>query len=243
MSAFNQLIQIIKSRLTNSQRPASRKDSQKGREFIEVGFHDDEYLLRLVDNLIAPCDWFIETGTNVGSTLAYVARTYPDVQCLSCEPEVEAFKEAQKNTNPHSNVTIYNEDSQSFIERLESDYSFLFSHEVLFWVDAHGFGFDWPLREEVAFISSHFQQGYVLIDDFKVPENEEFGYDVYEDQECSMDYVEDVIDDDWNYRLYYPDYTEHTSPHHPLRGWGLFAFGNDLLELPNEVGDLVYLAE
>jgi len=211
-----------------------------GRDFKEVGFHGDQYLLALVDRLTDDCEWFVETGTNVGSTLAYVARTYPGVECLSCEPDPEAFERAQKNTSSFSNATVFPETSQAFMERLETEYSHLFSENALFWVDAHGFGFEWPLREEVSFISSHFERGYMLIDDFRVPRHEEFGYDNYEGQECTMRYIEDVIDEGWDYQLYYPDYTEHTSSHHPLRGWGLFVFGEAQKDFPDEVADFVY---
>lgn len=218
-------------------------EPNKGRELHDIGFHGDDYLLCLVDHLMDSCTWFVETGTNVGSTLAYVARNYPDVKCFSCEPDVEAFERACENTSAFSNVTLFNEGSQSFMKRLETDYPFLFSEDVLLWIDAHGFGFEWPIREEVKFVSSYFKNGYMLVDDFRVPRHGEFGYDSYEGQECSMRYIEDVIDDEWEYQLYYPDYTEHTSSHHPLRGWGLFAFGEDRTNLSDEIASFVYQAE
>jgi hypothetical protein len=112
--------------------------------------------------------------------------------------------------------------------RLRQDYADVFDEEkALFWLDAHGHGFDWPLRQEVEFVSSNIKHGYVLIDDFKVPGVEAFGYSAYDGQVCSRDYIKEAMDRSWPHRLYYPDYTEHTSAHHPLRGWGLFAVGPD----------------
>jgi hypothetical protein len=224
----------------------SNTDGTREQDFFEVGFHGDEYLLTLVDHLIDRCDWFVETGTNVGSTLAYVGRTYPDVQCISCEPDSDAAGHAKSHTENLSNVQVFEESAQTFLDRLDRTYDPLFSADrTLFWVDAHGYGFQWPLREEIAFLSERLERGYVLIDDFKVPGREEFGYGAYEDQVCSYEYIRDDIAEGWEHTLYYPGYTEHTSDHHPLRGWGLFAVGEDktLQSLPKEVRTSVLPAE
>jgi hypothetical protein len=51
------------------------------------GFHGDRFLLRLVDLLAPRAETFLETGSNVGSTLGYVARRFPALECLACEPD------------------------------------------------------------------------------------------------------------------------------------------------------------
>lgn len=205
-----------------------RKSSAALSPLYDVGFHGDEYLLSLVDSIMKTVKVFIETGTNVGSTLAYVARTYPHVTCLSCEPVKEAYKKAVNNTRSSSNVSIYNETSNQFFERLEQQYVYLFKNkETMFWLDAHGYGYKWPLKQEIAFITAKFEGAYVLIDDFKVPGLKCFGYDEYRGQECSFDYIQEDLNSELEYRLYYPDYTDRTSKHHPLRGWGLIQFGHD----------------
>ena len=199
--------------------------TKRGADFIGIGFHGDQYLLKLVDHIIGQCNYFIETGTNVGSTLSYVAQTYPDIHYLSCEPDLNAYNEALKNTVEFSNVSIYNEASQAFITRLKKNESAFFEADVLFWLDAHGHGFQWPLKEELYFITRAFKRAYILIDDFKVPGLDCFGYDEYQGQICSFDYVKESINPAIEYRLYYPNYTDRTSNHHPLRGWGLIEFG------------------
>lgn len=209
-------------------------------DFIEFGFHGDQYLLRLVEVIIDQCDYFMETGTNVGSTLAYVARSFSNVRCLSCEPDVRAFDEAVKTTAEFPNAFVYNETSQAFFTRLKQHESALFEAAVLFWLDAHGYGFEWPLKEEVYFITRAFKKAYILIDDFKVPGLDCFGYDQYQGHVCSFDYVKGEVSPDIDYQLYYPRYTERTSRYHPLRGWGLIAFGHDYeLRLPEFLRDKV----
>lgn len=206
----------------NRQKTPSRKLS----DFLDTGFHGDAYLLKFVDLLLRDCECFIETGTNVGSTLAYVARTYPNVQCVSCEPDKEAFDEAKRHTEKLANVRLFNMLSQNFIAMIRKDMHGLFGKKALFWLDAHGYGFKWPLKEELRFITENFRSGYILIDDFKVPGLACFAFDIYQEQVCSLDFVKDALDKKYSYKVYYPDYTEKTSPHHPLTGWGLIEFGS-----------------
>jgi len=208
-----------------------KKKERQISTFFNVGFHGDKYLLELARLLLKDADLFIETGTNVGSTLAYVARTYPHLRCISCEPDLAAFVEAIKNTNKLPNVFLFNEPSQQFMAHLVSRFGPLLNGRVVFWLDAHGYGFEWPLREEVAFITSHFDSANILIDDFLVPGMEKsFKYARYEDQVCSYEYIRDVMHRNRQYDVYYPAYTERTSSHHPLCGWGLISYGSQKLD-------------
>lgn len=214
----------LKGKTTRKHEPVSSRF-----QFQDVGFHGDLYLLEIVDKLIAKCEVevFVETGTNIGSTLAYAAKTYPKMRCYSCEPSEDAFSFSLNNTLDYPNAKVFHMTSQQFITDVLEELN-LFERNVLFWLDAHGYGFEWPLLEEVAYITGRFSKGLLLIDDFKVPGKEHFGYDQYQNQECSFEYIEGAISPDRGYQLYYPDYDEHTSKHHPLRGWGLIAWGFDI---------------
>jgi hypothetical protein len=177
----------------------------------------------------------VETGANVGTTLAYVAKRYPSIKCISCEPDSEAYVEAVRNASL-ANVSLFKESSQNFLERLRNQYADIFQDNALYWLDAHGYGFKWPLKEEVSFITNHCRKGFILIDDFKVPGLDCFGYDKYEDQECSFEYISASLNPALSYDLYYPSYTDITSKHHPLRGWCLLSFGHeDVLQLPGSL--------
>jgi hypothetical protein len=201
--------------------PKARQNSP----FYNIGFHGDQYLLEFAGLLLKDANVFIETGTNVGTTLAYVARTYPGTRCISCEPDPSAFAEAIKNTNQLPNVFLFNEPSQQFVRNLIPRFGPLIEGMAVFWLDAHGYGFEWPLREEVSFITSNFKTAHILIDDFKVPGLDVFGYDHYNDQTCSLEYIRPALERKRDYHLYYPAYTEKTSTHHPLKGWGLITYG------------------
>lgn len=216
-----------------NEQPQNRRMSQ----FIDIGFHGDKYLLHLAGHIAGKCKVFVETGSNVGSTLAYVARSFPWLRCLSCEPDHSAFEQASANVGKYDNVTLFNGTSQQFIGHLSRYEPKIFSEQCFFWLDAHGYGFEWPLKKELEFITGRFSSGYILIDDFKVPGQDHFGYDQYHGQVCSYDYVKDALNTGKAYQLYYPTYQDKTSKHHPLRGWGLLVFGHDDFRIPEQLAD------
>jgi hypothetical protein len=203
--------------------------------FFSTGFHGDEYLLRLVDCLAEKCKVFVETGSNVGSTLAYVAGGYPWLRCLSCEPDCSAYEQSKLNAGKYGNVLLFNQTSQDFIAHLDEHESDIFLQPCFFWLDAHGYGFEWPLKKELEFITRAFDSAYVLIDDFKVPGRPDFIYDEYQGQICSYDYVKDALNPNRAYQLYYPTYKDKTSKYHPLCGWGLLVFGHDDFQIPAQL--------
>ncbi|MEM6843552.1 MAG: hypothetical protein AAF632_15090 [Bacteroidota bacterium] len=193
----------------------------------DVGFHGDKHLLNLVDYLMQQeVRYFIETGSNVGTTLTYVANQYPSISCLSCEPDKTAFEHALINTKNFSNVTLFNLLSQDLIREIDKNRKELYGAKTMFWLDAHSYGFDWPLKDEIRFIARNFLNAYILIDDFKVPEYDCFGYDTYKDQVCAHEFIKDDFGG-VSYQLFYPAYTERTSYHHPLQGWGLYVIGEN----------------
>lgn len=186
------------------------------------GFHGDLYLIAVIATAAHRCRQFIETGTNVGNTIAYFAECFPAIPCYSCEPAKDAFNVAHRRTARFKNVTLVNQPSPEFLYRLEKSMK---STATLFWLDAHGAGFSWPLQKEVAFITRVCRCACVLIDDFRVPGQPQFGFDRWDGQVCGFDYIKGNFQPHKTYRLTYPSYTEKTSTFHPLRGWILIEWG------------------
>lgn len=201
------------------------KRDEASYQFQEVGFHGDHYLLALVDDLVARerIDCFIETGTNVGSSLVYLAKRHPRLQALSCEQDAEASRRARGHAQGLANVEIHNLSSRDFLKLLAKRPG-LFQQRCLFWLDAHGYGFEWPLRDEVRFIAENFATAYVMIDDFKVPGLDVFRFDEYDGQVCSYAYIRESLGAR-PHEVFGPRYTDRTSKHHPLVGWGLITLG------------------
>lgn len=203
-----------------------------------LGFHGDLNLLRGVDAIAPLVTRFVETGTHAASTLHYMERTYPHVKRLySCEPNEEYFQislthmATSKNIAWRDRVKIWNKTSQGMMRDMARGEGFedgaLFREPTLFWLDAHGSTyFDWPLREEIAFVATKWAEtdAYVFVDDFKVPSEPRFGFDVVDGRECSFEYIRTAIPEDVSYRVYYPSYVESTSSFCPLRGWAMIHF-------------------
>jgi hypothetical protein len=204
--------------------------------FFDSGFHGDKYLIELVFAATRRAAQFIETGANVGSSLHYLATNFPAVACYSCEPDPEAFAFAQGKTSALPNVCLSQTASPDFLYGLLQQDPARADLPTVFWLDSHGYGFRWPLQQEVQFITREFKCAYVFIDDFKVPGQPQFLFDEYDGQVCAFESVAPQLRQGLRYNLYYPCYAEKTSQHHPLKGWGLIEFGcAESLEIPPPV--------
>lgn len=215
-----------------------KKRSEASYQFQTVGFHGDLHLLALVDDLATRerIGCFVETGTNVGSSIVYLAKRYPGIRALSCEQDAEACRRAQEHARGLPNVEIHELSSARFLQHLAGKPE-LFKQRCLFWLDAHGYGFKWPLRDEVRFIAENFETAYVMIDDFKVPGLDCFRYDEYDGQVCSYDHIRDALGSR-PHQVFGPKYTDRTSKHHPLVGWGLIVLGAEY-RIPAALADRV----
>jgi hypothetical protein len=204
-----------------------KRRSEASYEFRNIGFHGDQHLLAVVEDIVVRerIEVFIETGTNVGSSLVYLASRYPNIEALSCELDGEAWRRARENARGLANVEIHHLSSVDFM-RLLATREGLFRKRCLFWLDAHGYGFEWPLREEVRSVAENFETAFVMIDDFKVPGFDCFRYDEYKGQVCSYEFVRDSLGSR-PHRVFGPRYTDRTSKHHPLVGWGLIVLGTE----------------
>jgi len=203
------------------------------RKQYEMGFHGDKYLLALFDSVLAKSDVFIETGAYMGDTLEYVARTFGHLRIFSCEPKEEHLLVAKKKlSNLRDNVHLVQTLSPHFLYKIVEDYPDLINKDVVFWLDAHSFGYKWPLKDEVRFITETFNKAYIFIDDFKIPGKPCFQYDVHDDQECSLEFIRNELCSSKEYSIYLPQYEKRTSKHHPLVGWALIEFGHHELSLP-----------
>jgi hypothetical protein len=192
--------------------------------FLEKGFHGDDYLIGMNFAAAERCCQAVETGSNVGSSLCFLAGKFPGMPCSACEPDAEAWAVARRHAAELKSVTLVNEKSPEFLYALEKTIA---AGRTLFWLDAHGYGFKWPLKEEIGFITRTCPGASVFIDDFKVPGQPQFLFDEYDGQVCGFDEKEGSFKPGLACHLVYPAYTEKTSTFHPLKGCFLIEFGFD----------------
>lgn len=206
-------------------------------EQYEVGFHGDTYLLSLVSCISKFIYTFVETGANVGTTASYVGRAFPEIKVYSCEPDPTAFQTATNYTKELKNVRILNQPSPNFLYKLHRKHPDLYQKTNLYWLDAHGYGFEWPLNDEVKFLTGALKSGFILIDDFRIPERPEFKFCQYDGQVCEFEMIAPHLSDRHNYTFVYPKYSDRTSKHHPLVGVALIVFGVENFSLPPELAE------
>ena len=193
---------------------------------IPYGFRGDPFLLYTVHNLIhqTGITLFVETGTFYGATIRYMGQNYPKLTCYSCEPNEERFLAARSSTAALANCRITQENSPQLLQRLAQTEAV--NTPTLFWLDAHGYGFDWPLRQEIEIITNYWREPLILIDDLRVPGHPWFGWDEYGPQECSYGYIQDSIAHR-SHQVWYPNYPAKIVTSWPMRGWGLITFDLD----------------
>jgi hypothetical protein len=168
------------------------------------------------------CQTFVETGTYRGATIGQVALNYPNMECYSCEPDKQRYEFSVNMVNGMKNAFITNCISVPFMLKLNHD-GVLKRSPIMFYLDAHGYGFQWDLQKEVEIATSQCPGGFIVVDDFQVPTDKKFGFDCYNGMICNFNYIKGHIKA--KHRLYYPCYTENTSNLKSPRGWCIITFG------------------
>jgi hypothetical protein len=202
---------------------------------FEYGFHGDRYLMELADFFLLRSRAFVETGAFAGTTTCYVARKFPDIEIYSCEPHNISFKHAVSRCRKYRNINIAKMPSPKFLYELFARLPSIKSQFNTYFLDAHEFGFDCPIIEEMRFLTNTAEIGAIIIDDFKVPGKPEFGYYYFEGQEYSFDLIKNSLCKDKAYAIIYPAYTERTSQWHPLTGACVIVFGIKEFLLPENL--------
>lgn len=242
---FFKVIRQIKVLLSFLYRTALKLPKQETRclsDFLEIGFHGDLYLKEIAFYCLSQAEQFFETGTNVGSTLHYVLKHFSSLKAYSCEPDKDAYEFALSKVKDFPNVNLFNQVSPDMLYELAKSDSSILEKDTVFWLDAHGYGYKWPLKDEVAFITHNFKKGYIFIDDFQVPGLNCFKWDEYENQICSFEFIKNSINKNLTFSLSYPSYTEKTSEHHPLTGWCMIEFGHPNFQFPPSLESKIHKA-
>lgn len=133
----------------------------------------------------------VETGTHRGTTTAYL-RALSTAKIYTIESSRHFWGYSAYRFIADSRVSVVRGDSRTALRKLvrkltrEKD-------PVFFYLDAH-WGPDLPLSEELEAIYSTEIDAVVMIDDFKVPNDDGYAYDDYgPGLALTVDYVEPVI--------------------------------------------------
>jgi hypothetical protein len=168
------------------------------------GFNGDVLRARIIADLyrICGCTAFVETGTFRGTTTILAARLFGG-RIWSCELDFRSWLIAWVRCLPYRKINIARQDSRRFLRGMTSR---LARDEVpMFYLDAH-WNEDLPLREELDLILATWPRCIVVIDDFEVPGQPGFKFDVYGDAKLSLDLLRQGGMPDSGAVAYFPAY-------------------------------------
>jgi predicted O-methyltransferase YrrM len=158
----------------------------------DVGFNGQLIRKQIFCDLVAqfPFEVILETGTWTGNTSAYMAQT-SGLPVHTCEANPRFLAVAKMRLANVQGVHFQLADSRRFLE--QSARSELASKFALFYLDAHWYD-DLPLAQELDIIERGWRQFVVLIDDFRVPGDEGYGYDNYGPKKIlAIEYLADIM--------------------------------------------------
>lgn len=148
----------------------------------------------------------VETGTSKGHTTVGLAKLFPRVYTIEVDPVT--FAETKPRFRCYPNVTAILGNSAEVLEQILPE----LQYPLFVYLDAH-WGSYWPLRDELTVLLAVQQPKLIMIHDFQVP-GRRFGFDSYDGQACSLDYVADLLPhDECRY-----SFNHRTSPQSANRG-------------------------
>lgn len=225
------IVSNIKSELKNICRLPKRENVINAKEgFVEYFAHPQlinkwggpfngerkrQLFVKRLINDIAP-EMIIETGTFRGDTTEYLSEIYSGkIYSIENNPYYWGYSLARFLFKYNVHVTYG--DSRKTLNKLLAQVD---RNKILFiYLDAH-WGADLPLREEIDIIYSTCINSLVMIDDFKIPGDEKYGYDRYSQKKyISLEYLSSEIK---NHQLmtYIPNYPA-TEESGSRRGWAI----------------------
>lgn len=139
-------------------------------------FNGQQHRARIFDELLEQCEFdaIVETGTFRGTTTEHLARK-SRLPVYTVESNARFVGFARARLVLRSRVQVCHGDSRRFLSKLAGRSS-LKGHHIFFYLDAHG-GEDLPLRRELELILGSWPNPVIMIDDFRVPGDDGYGYD------------------------------------------------------------------
>jgi hypothetical protein len=174
-------------------------------------------ILKLLETLSV--DAFVETGTHLGRT-CFLIGSQTDLAIFSSEVNTKYMRVARWLLKCFgARVHLSSMDSVQFLHGLLAQKRF---RRPLFYLDAHWYS-KLPLIEELCTILGSVESFVIVIDDFRVPEDANFGFDRYGKTVVEWELIEQVlVDSGRRMAAYFPAYPSsmEVGDH---RGWILIA--------------------
>lgn len=147
----------------------------------DVGFNGQKIRKGIFNELcnIFAFESIIETGTYTGNTTGYMANKTA-LPLYSCELNRIYYALAKRRLSGINNINCYSMDSRYFLNSLAEKPER--NKRVFVYLDAHWHD-DLPLRQEIEIICRTWKEFVIMIDDFQVPMDTGYKYDIYKDKQ------------------------------------------------------------
>ncbi|WP_424100578.1 hypothetical protein [Moorena producens] len=170
-----------------------------------TGFEGDLYIEEEIKKLVHKLEikTIIETGTFLGGTTKKLAQIADKVYTI--EIDTENIPEATEFLKDSTNVTVMEGSSPELLRDLLK----LDNGNVLFFLDAHSHIYT-PLLDELKAIAETGIKPVIVIHDWKVPNRPDLGYDSYNGQDYTFEWIKPSIEAIYgnDYIYYYNDKAE-----------------------------------
>ncbi len=165
---------------------------------------------------------FIETGTFRGET-SFLVAAQTDLLICTCELDPRRYSFAKKVFDGFDDrVQLVLDNSPRFLQSVLADQNI---EQPFIYLDAHWFEV-LPLREELESIRLSDREDFIImIDDFRVPRDDGFGFDKYGEISLEWSYIADVVMKFQKVAVFYPSYPS-SSETGARRGFVLIASGH-----------------
>jgi hypothetical protein len=175
----------------------------------QLGYEGDTYIGIEIKKLVSQhnIELIVETGTYFGYTTLRLAEIANVITIeLQHAHYLEASQTFNENKSDHRIDLIHGDTVQVLTDLCPN----LQKNNVLFFLDAH-----WekhcPLLDELRIISENKMKPIICIHDFKVPNREDLGYDSYNGQDFTFDWIKSHIENIYgveNYGFHYNNESE-----------------------------------
>lgn len=166
----------------------------------DYGFNGVNGRKRIFEDLLGNHKFFhiIETGTYLGDTSGYMAKT-SGIPVLTCEKNKSLYSLAKMRLKREQFVLLHHMDSREFLVELSKNPD-ITQNECFLYLDAH-WDKDLPLKEEISIIASRWERFVLMIDDFKVPDDDGYLHDSF----GTLEYIDmDSLKTKYNLCAYFP---------------------------------------
>lgn len=175
-------------------------------------FNSDHIRLLMVDQLIKSFQvtGFAETGTFYGNTTRLMAVKYPKIPIHSVEVNEDYYNDCFRRLQVYKNLHLHLGSSEKVIEELLKTRQL--GDRPLFYLDAHWYDY-WPLCDEIRLIATYLHEAIIVIDDFQVPERDDYLFDVYKsdsdshgERNCNLSLIRECLGAGYQYHALFPNY-------------------------------------